>query len=226
MSNYYFKNIPISTIVSNGPSAPNAPAYNNFPCTSTPYTALIPSDFSFYYTSSGSVVSVSSISTAPSTVYTTSNTTSDLSFNIQNTYPGCKAISFCGVSGGGGGGSAAGAALLKVLLGNSGNADSGPGGFGGNGGLIYGYNIDLTPYKTMQINVGKGGNGSGLGGQKAVNYEPAGKAGKATGRPANNGGIGNATSIILSNTDSLPLSFSLSKAKTSLKRASLLALSL
>jgi hypothetical protein len=197
-NNYFYKGTPISQIVTNSSSAINVPGYNSFPFTPASYSSLIPNDFSFYYNSSGTVTSVSSISTAQSINYTSPSPTID----IQNDYSGCKSISFYGIAAGGGGGAAGGAALLKINSGNSGNASSGPGGAGGQGGLIYSQGLPIGLYKTINISIGTGTGGGNFGGTKSNIETAALDPAKAEGNSGNGGGPGNSTSITLSNTNS------------------------
>jgi hypothetical protein len=196
MSNYFYKDISISTITNTTGSTTNAPDYNDFPVVPTTYTGLQPNDFRYYYISGGNILPVSQLCTANSILVTS---TSNNGIAIPT---GAKSFSFFGVSGGGGGGAQGGNANIKILKAppESQNYSGGQGGNGGPGNYMFGYAINISGQTINQVVIGSGGNG-GNGGGNAQETHLAGANGvTVTGQSASGGNAGTGTSFTIGST--------------------------
>ncbi len=150
MSNYYYKNIPISTITNITGSTSNAPGFSQFPVVNTIYNKLNPLPFGYTYTTGNTQTEVSSLCTASSTIYSAST-----SITVPS---GVNSIRVISIGGGGGGGGYGGDGNMNA--GAYGNK-TGHGGSGGQGGFgSYQYDeVSSISGQIINISVGNGGAG-------------------------------------------------------------------
>jgi hypothetical protein len=189
MSNFFYKNLAISTITTTTGSNSSAPGYPGFPVVPTSYTGLQPNDFLYYYTdSTGTQQPVSDLCTAAITTINASTTN-------QSVPSGCKSFYVIAVGGSAGGCGGGGTATGNYPGVNPTQGAGGSGGAGGGGGTAIG--SFTTNSGNISITIGTGGNAGGVGNSNTADAF----SGQLTPESTQSGGgqpgkVGNSTEVI------------------------------